>query len=110
MNKFDVFFGGGLDRSCGQKIYCTVSSCKTFEKSWLFALCARARIPHRNPHHLSTTRLSKSIFDRIGNFEAAKVLIILIPNILDISTRPLLYLIPIYLLNFTSKSKAITLL
>ena len=86
------------------------SSCKTFEKSWLFALCARARIPHRNPHHLSTTRLSKSIFDYIGNFEAAKVLFMLIPSVLGIFICPLFYLISIYLLNSISKLKAITLL
>ena len=29
--------------------------CKTFAKAWHLSLCARACIPHRNPHHLLTT-------------------------------------------------------
>ena len=87
-----------------------ISSCKTFSRSWHFSLCARACIPHRNPHHLSTTRLSKSIFDRVGNFEAAKVLNKLIPGVLGISTSPPLHPMPTHLLDSASKSKAVALL
>ena len=47
---------------------------------------ARARIPHRNPHHLLTTRFS-SIFDYLGKIKAKKLIILLIPNILEYIIR-----------------------